>query len=234
MKGCVALALGLLMLLPAALAEGGAEAQAAIEAVGDEFDVPALTHPEERYTDCFVQETYGSEMTVFVMLMAQNDVENLLEQYGAIHRRDHIALKADGSPSTTRDEWLQETPVGRMHIHSGIYLLVRATQYAVGERAFVEAMGNLSPADQPSTQEQFDFLFETFLFPYFTESGYFYPETLNGVRQYANGTTYYFISSDDDTAVEYVTGGNARIVQARLYRKDADGVFTLSACSDYA
>lgn len=233
MRKLISLVLCLLLLLTAALAEDKSTAGQTTEASQGAFDAPALTHPEERYTDYFVQQTDGSEASLFIMLMAQNDPDSVLEACGAILRRDHVSLNTDGSPRQTYDEWLQETPVGRMQIHSGIYLLIRATQYAVGERAFVEAMGDLSPADQPFTQEQFDYLCDTFLFPYYTASGCFYPEILNGVRQDENGYAYFFIGSDDATAVEYVTGESMRIVQTRLYKKDADGVFALEAYSDY-
>ena len=81
--------------------------------------------------------------------------------------------------------------------------------------------------EEAFTQEDFDFYFESYHFPYGNL------ETMNGVRQDENGYTYFFINSDENRSFEFVVGEGTRIVQLRVYEKNDDGALALTSYADY-
>ena len=194
--------------------------------VSGEPDEPALSHPEERYTDYYVEETDGSEQLLFGLVDTQNDESADIEKHGAVYITENSALDANGRPAMTVKLFIQNSPYGKMLIMSYKLLWMEQSAYTVGEHTF-SYDGNAVEESQIYDEEEFDFYCESYHFPYGRL------ETLNGIRTDENGYMYMLVKSDDTMSFEFVLGDEMRVVQLRVYEKDADGVLNLFSYSDY-
>ena len=132
---------------------------------------------------------------------------------------------AAGRPYVSLHLTLQESPFGRMMISSVEELNVDI--YSIGTRNYKAENGKLTDVFREGTQEDFDWYWESYCFPYGCL------EMLNDMRQDENGYSYYLITSDESMSFEYVAGSGMKIVQLRIYIRDQDGTLCLDSTVDY-
>lgn len=185
-----------------------------------QMDTPALKNPQERYEQ-YVEETDGSETAVFIILDAMNDEAAIIEEYGAFISKTEM-VNAEGQVYTEAETILQESMFGHMIITSAEMYGISAEMYDVGTRRYMVDNGQYTGVTDGYTQEDFDWYWESFCFPYGSLN------TLNGVRQDENGYVYYLIKSDENMSFEFVTGDSGKIVQLRIYERNSEGELILT------
>lgn len=236
MKRLLALALcALLSLLPALAEEStvtDSETSIPIQSLGSmgeevtgDPDEPALKNPKERY-EFFMDSTDGSEYMMYVMLDSANDEASDIAEYGALYITENQFLNDEGKPTAHIDISLQSTPYGTVMVASTKFLWMEFTSYSIGTHTWSYDGETASPTDSLE-QDDYDFYIESYHFPYGSL------ETLNGVRQDANGYTYFLIKSSEEMTFEFVIGSAMRIVQLRVYTLNDDGELALTSYVDY-
>lgn len=218
-----------LLLAACAFAESGDPSPALSLQPGEvtgEFDAPAFTNPEARYTDYFVEATDGSENAIFMFLDFMNDEAEDMKDGGSLIVTEHWGVSEDNPAGTKVSIQLQQSPFGPMMIARTKVLWITETVYFCGEYAF---MGDDDGAEAASgnSAEEMEFYTTAYHFPYGRL------ECLQGVRQDENGYTYFFVKSDDDMSFEFVIGAEMRIVQLRVYVRNDEGALLLNNTVDY-
>ena len=194
------------------------------EVTGD-FDEPALSGPEARYTDYFMDETDGSEEMVFMLLDSMNDEAEDMRD-GALLITENWYVGEDGAPGMQVRYWLQQSPFGAMMISRLKMSWADDTVYFCGTNAFMYDGETLESVEGFSAEDM-EFYTTSYHFPYGRL------EMMQGVRQDENGYTYFFVKSDDSTSFEFVIGEGMRIQQLRVYTRDEEGVLKLNNYVDY-
>jgi len=187
------------------------------------FQEPALKNPQEAY-DFYYDQTDGSEELVYGMIDTMNDEATIVEEYGALHIYNQM-YDPSGLPYTSIQLTLQNSLFGRIMISSVEDMLTDI--YTIGTRNYMMVDGELVDVFQDGNQEDFDWYWESYCFPYGRL------QTLNCVRQDENGYSYYLITSEDYMSFEYVVDSGMKIVQLRVYMRDEDGTLCLDSTVDY-
>ena len=192
-------------------------------ALAEEFQEPALENPQDAY-EFYMDKTDDSEQLVYGLMDTMNDEADIVEEHGALHAYTQM-YDPSGLPYAGIMVTLQESLFGRMMISS--VEEIHTDIYTVGSRNYLAENGKLASSFQEGTQEDFDWYWESYCFPYGRL------QTLNGVRQDENGYSYYLITSEDYMSFEYVTDNSMKIVQLRIYIRDEEGTLRLDSTVDY-
>lgn len=208
MKRCLVL-LACLLMCSCALAEG--------------FQEPALENPQDAY-DFYMEKTDDSEQLLYGTLDHMNDEAAIVEEHGALHAYTQM-YDPSGLPYASLLLTLQDSPFGRMMISS--VEEVHTDIYTIGSRNYLTEKGRLARTFQEGTQEDFDWYWESYCFPYGRL------QTLNAVRQDENGYSYFLITSEEYMSFEYVVDSGMKIVQLRIYIRDEEGTLRLDSTVDY-
>lgn len=191
-----------------------------------EPDAPAMKNPEERY-EAYMEQTDGSEYAVFVMLDSANDEAADVAEHGAVNAH-HRFLDENGETTQEVTISVQDSEFGHMVVSTVGEGLLSSRVYTLGARNYLTFMGVLGDRFEEGTQEDFDWYWESYHFPYGSL------DTLNGMRQDENGYTYFLIKSDDTMSFEFAVGEGMRIEQLRSYTRDANGDLALDLIVDYS
>lgn len=225
----LALVMLCLLLAVGALAEGAEPTPALSIQPGEvtgEFDAPAFTNPEARYTEYFVEKTDGSENGIFMFLDFMNDEAEDMKDGGALVITESWDISEGNPPGAQVFIRLQQSPYGPMMIARAATPSIGETVYFCGEYAFMVGGSGVEATDG-HTAENMEYYATSYHFPYGRL------ECLQGVRQDDNGYTYFFVKSDDDMSFEFVLGAEMRIVQLRVYIRNDEGSLLLNHWVDY-
>lgn len=194
-------------------------------AFSEEWEAPALKNPQEAY-EFFVEETDGSDQMVFGMLDIMNEELSIAKEHGAV-KFDMSYIYPDGSVMITATNYLQLSEYGNVHIIETTYGGETHYVYNIGTNMYHLFEDEIEVTSSGYTPEDADWFWNSYIFPFGSL------ETLNSMRQDANGYSYFLIKSDETMTFEYVVGDGMKIKQLRVYYSDGNGNLELAIVVDY-
>ena len=186
------------------------------------LETPSLIFDESLY-EVLMDETDGSEETIYIFLDVTNDERNEIEKYGGIVGIAYALTNENTFVSVY--QCLQNTEYGLVLL-GGMDEPDTFRYYCCGQYQYYQVNGEyMGKAQNPYNIDTFT---EAFHFPY---EG---PLTmLRGVRQDEDGNTYFLVKSEEDRLFEYVVGDDMLIKRISLYSLD-DGSWQLYMYVDYS